>query len=359
MADHQGRVVELFRLPRSLTELSRDDRLKAITKLSKPVSKKTDCTALPELSYLDECLVVLEFVFFMLCLFLPAVGAMALAIGLYRLSWIPVLVGSLLLYLCVENLSTDRYPNEPPTANTRRFLEYFALRVIYEDPAYYSESASIFPMVPHGVHPATVIGAAMIAPRTPMVRMVMAQASSTMAAPYWRTFARQMGSVPASRHEIQRVLDRGDSVTTFMDGIHGMFAGGRGGDVEKLYIENKKGLIRLAMTNGTPLVPCYCFGQTELVRVAADPLGIMESFSRRLRVSLVVPLGRWFLPVPYRVPLTLAMGRPILVDKIPEGTKPDPVAVDALHALYLKETEALFERYKGRCGYGHKRIEVL
>ena len=31
--------------------------------------------------------------------------------------------------------------------------------------------------------------------------------------------------------------------------------------VERLYVGRKKGLVKIALLTGTPLVPCYCFGQ--------------------------------------------------------------------------------------------------
>ena len=46
---------------------------------------------------------------------------------------------------------------------------------------------------------------------------------------YWRQFSLWLGSVHASRRDITEVLEQRQlSVTTFMDGIHGMFAGGWG-----------------------------------------------------------------------------------------------------------------------------------
>eukprot|EP00747_Dinoflagellata_sp_TGD_P041531 gnl/TRDRNA2_/TRDRNA2_141531_c0_seq2.p1 gnl/TRDRNA2_/TRDRNA2_141531_c0~~gnl/TRDRNA2_/TRDRNA2_141531_c0_seq2.p1 ORF type:complete len:164 (+),score=26.50 gnl/TRDRNA2_/TRDRNA2_141531_c0_seq2:63-494(+) len=142
-----------------------------------------------------------------------------------------------------------------------------------------------------------------------------------------------------------------------MDGIHGMFAG-RSATEERLFIERKKGLIRIALRTGTPLVPCYCFGQSKLVGSGQDPFGFMMWLSRTCKVSLVLPIGRWLLPIPFRTPCTLAIGRPIQVEKVPEGTQPDQQQVDELHALLVKETTALFERYKAACGFDAKEVRI-
>merc|ERR1711879_32115 len=129
-------------------------------------------------------------------------------------------------------------------------------------------------------------------------------------------------------------------VTTFMDGIHGMFAGSSP-NIERCFVAKKKGLIKIALRTGTPLVPCYCFGQSRLVNTGQDPFGIMMWLSRTLKISLVLPLGRWFLPIPFRTPCTMVLGRPILVEKIPQGTDPDPEQVNALHAMFLEKTMEL------------------
>merc|ERR1712157_228398 len=140
----------------------------------------------------------------------------------------------------------------------------------------------------------------------------------------------------------------GNSATTFMDGIHGMFAGASN-DEERIFVKHKKGLVKIALRTGTPLVPSYCFGQTKQVHTVQDPFGIMMWLSRKLKISLVVPLGRWFLPIPFRTPCTVVFGRPIPVEKIASGSEPDPARVSELHERLLDETAAIFERYKAVC----------
>jgi 2-acylglycerol O-acyltransferase 2 len=207
-----------------------------------------------------------------------------------------------------------------------------------------------------GIFPASVFGFLIVQPRLPCVRVVGAQASATFFFPYWRQFSRWLGSVHAKSRAIVGVLRGGRSCCTFMDGIHGMFAGTMGAK-ERLFVSSKKGLVRLALQTGTPLVPCYCFGQTRLVRTGQDRFGLLMALSRRLGVSLVLPLGRGLLPIPFRTPLTLALGSPIDVPKM-EGP-PEPALVDALHAQLLRETRALFERHRAACGYEGSEIEVL
>ena len=283
---------------------------------------------------------MIEFIFWMCCLIAPPCALLATVLGLWRRWLLVAACGSAVLFTCCERISSDCWPNQMSDSSATRFLRYISLRVIYEDERFYSDKPHLFPMVPHGIFPASVFGFLIVQPRLPCVRVVGAQASATFYFPYWRQFSRWLGSVHAKGRSIVGVLRGGRSCCTFMDGIHGMFAGTMGAK-ERLFVSGKKGLVRIALQTGTPLVPCYCFGQTRLVRTGQDRFGLMMALSRRLKaraagrcrgscgtiadrllapqVSLVLPLGRGLLPIPFRTPLTIALGTPI---EVPPRTLP-------------------------------------
>ena len=59
----------------------------------------------------------------------------------------------------------------------------------------------IFPMLPHGIFPASLFGFMLLHMRLPFNRILCAQASATFYIPYWRQFSRWMGSFPAGKRE--------------------------------------------------------------------------------------------------------------------------------------------------------------
>jgi 2-acylglycerol O-acyltransferase 2 len=211
-------------------------------------------------------------------------------------------------------------------------------------------------MVPHGIFPASLFAFYLMHMRLPFNRIKAATASAVLYFPYWRQFAHWLGNIPADRREIKAALEKGFSVTTYMDGIHGMFAG-ESQEVERVLVKEKKGLARMAVLTGAPLVPCYSFGATRLVKTVADPFGILLAISRTLRISLVVPLGRYYLPIPVRTPCTVAFGKPIAVRCMAEKDEGFAAEVEKVHATLLAETVALFERNKALCGFGG--VELL
>jgi 2-acylglycerol O-acyltransferase 2 len=89
---------------------------------------------------------------------------------------------------------------------------------------------------------------------------------------------------------------------------------------ETVYLRRRKGFVRLAMQHGATLVPGYCFGNTAALHVLQDRAGVCARVSRVLRVSLLVIVGRWGLPIPFRVPIAGIMGEPIPLKANPNPT---------------------------------------
>lgn len=63
-----------------------------------------------------------------------------------------------------------------------------------------------------------------------------------------------------------------------------------------------------------------------------------------------VPLvrGRWFTLMPFPVPITIVVGKPIDVPKVAAPTDDE---VSALHARYIQGLQALYEEHRAACGH--------
>jgi hypothetical protein len=97
---------------------------------------------------------------------------------------------------------------------------------------------------------------------------------------------------------------------------------------------------------GTPLVPVYVFGVSQLLHMVPASLWL-ERVSRLLRASLILFYGKFLLPIPFRVPLLFAVGAPIPVQRLPPGTRPTPEQVAELQGRLVAAMTALFDKYKG------------
>ena len=87
------------------------------------------------------------------------------------------------------------------------------------------------------------------------------------------------------------------------------------------------------------------------------PAGSLLSWlSRKAGVSLLLFYGRWYLPIPYRVPITLLCSQAIRVQQTAEPTKEQ---VDTLHERVMSEVTSLFYKHREEAGPEWKNKELV
>ncbi|MFP6608541.1 MAG: lysophospholipid acyltransferase family protein [Myxococcota bacterium] len=157
--------------------------------------------------------------------------------------------------------------------------------------------------------------------------------------PFVSTLAARMGSMVGTRENCLNMLEAGECVMVFPEGVRGL---------NKLYSERYQlqrfglGFLRLALQTQTPIVPISLIGSEE----QQPGLANLESFGRLLGMPalpitptfpLLGPLGLMPLPVKYR----FYFGEPLLF----EGDPSDEEAAIQRHADVVRESmEAMFER---------------
>ena len=120
-------------------------------------------------------------------------------------------------------------------------------------------------------------------------------------------------------------------------------------------IGKKRGLMRIAVEEGVTVYAAWFFGTNELLTVVQDPFQIMENLSRKLKTGIMGFYGRWGLPVPRRIPLTLIVA-PTKVSKI---ENPTPEQVDAVHEeVYIKGLQRVYEEQKSYAGYPDRCLVI-
>lgn len=127
-----------------------------------------------------------------------------------------------------------------------------------------------------------------------------------------------------------------------------------------IVFKDRRGLCKLSVETGAEMVPCYVFGGTDFF----ENLATNDSFSwltntRKFRMGITLFWGYFGLPIPYAPKVTMVIGDPIPVPKVPDDDEKKSKAIDLLHATFLKEMEALFEKYKAAAGYPDAKLEIL
>ncbi len=172
--------------------------------------------------------------------------------------------------------------------------------------------------------------------------------------PLVSTMMKHMGYIPAkAKHIVDTLTKKEENVGVVLDGIAGMFKSDK--DTEIASIKQRKGIIKIALRAGVPIVPTYGFGHTLLWKIVVDPFGIMESLSLKLDISLTPFFGRWgwFLGPSQRVPVCVCLGEPVKCPKIDEPTQDD---IDKYHSQLLKSYADLFENHKASYGWANKKL---
>lgn len=101
--------------------------------------------------------------------------------------------------------------------------------------------------------------------------------------PIIKDYMRQIGYIPAkSTHILDALTKKEDNIGIILDGIAGMFQSQN----EIAHVNARKGIVKIALRAGAPLIPVYGFGHTSLWKVVVDPFGILEKLSVKMDVSL-------------------------------------------------------------------------
>ncbi|CAE8644503.1 unnamed protein product [Polarella glacialis] len=168
--------------------------------------------------------------------------------------------------------------------------------------------------------------------------------------PFFRQFLVWSGGVSASKKVVEQLLSSGArSFSVFPGGISEMMA--TRNDCETLVLKPRKGIIGLAKKHGKAIVPVLTFGTTQHFQRWPPPdVAWVRWLSRRLRIALVVPRGRFWLPIPFYARATVVFGAPIATaDK----------SVEELHEEWVNWFETTYERYKDAAGCAGRELLVL
>jgi len=185
-------------------------------------------------------------------------------------------------------------------------------------------------------------------------------ASQTAILPIIRTILSWINSVDAGHKNVDAALRGGDSLAIAPGGISEIFAGFPSAGYEKndeaVLLKNRRGFIRMAARHRVPVLPVYVFGASGNFRRVGLP-GIFEKLSKLLRISIVLFFGRLGLPIAIvGRGLHYVIGNPIMP---PSDSIGEDAAVRKMHDDFCKEMAGIFERYKSKYGWGHKRLRIV
>lgn len=124
---------------------------------------------------------------------------------------------------------------------------------------------------------------------------------------------------------------------------------------QRVFLKSRKGFVKLAIEHGAHLVPVYAFGETDLYTHSQALIGVRKWLVNKFGVAVPFLWGQYGL-MPYRTPVTLVFGKPLVVEK---RHAPSHEVVSAMHEKYVDALTALYDEHKESLGYGDHNLVVL
>ncbi|KAF0686079.1 Aste57867_22044 [Aphanomyces stellatus] len=181
-------------------------------------------------------------------------------------------------------------------------------------------------------------------------------ASVVFRVPFFREWLLFCGVVDASKHVANGVLRSGKSLVILVGGVIEQMMAMRGEHL--VYVKNRKGHCKLAIQHGVPVVPAYCFGETDMLECSTFMLPFRQWVAKKYAVALPICWGPyWWCPVyPFDVEFNHVFGNPIATTKTAE---PSQEEIDRVHQAYVDELQRIFDKYKAQFGYPKAKLQVV
>lgn len=243
-----------------------------------------------------------------------------------------------------------------------RAEEYFGLRTIIEDEEAlqkHSDKAIIYAFSPHDMLPFGVFAFNPILNRVPNgSTMHCLMTSAIFNIPFLKHVYTWVKGKPVDKKTFMGKLHQNSSFTFCPGGVQEVtLLDKKRPDDIVLYLRNRKGFIKLALSTGSPIVPVFGFNLDGTFGYWFPRGALIEKLSRMIGFLPVIYWGRFGVPfgIPHPKRLTVVVGLPIDVPKMGEVTNEK---IDEYHQLFVDELIKLFERHKHNEGYGNKRLKI-
>jgi len=197
---------------------------------------------------------------------------------------------------------------------------------------------------PHGIFPmGQFLSCSLIKDVYPGQMICGTGADVIFTIPVMRQIMAWIGTLPAKRSNITKILNRGHHCAVIPGGIAEMYL--MNSKTEEVYLKTRRNTVKAAIQEGATIIPIFFFGNTRLFTVVgSDSTNTwLQRLSRKLRASVVFFYGRNYLPVPYRQHIHMASGPKVTVK---QNANPTTEEIDEVMDRVIKSLNLLYEKQK-------------
>ncbi|KAM7538846.1 hypothetical protein Aperf_G00000056072 [Anoplocephala perfoliata] len=182
----------------------------------------------------------------------------------------------------------------------------------------------------------------------PGIKSYLATLNMFYYVPFLRDYFMLSGCVSVNRESLFYLLDKNTTGTT--GNLVAVVPGGARETLEArpghyvLMLSRRPGFFRTALQTGSYLIPSIGFGETNLFDQVPNPEGsTLRKLQERLMRTFPIALTYSKHYIPYRRPLAVVVGCPIMCERIPN---PSEEQVNELREKYKQQLIQMFNKYR-------------
>ncbi|WJX88266.1 Diacylglycerol O-acyltransferase 2 [Trifolium repens] len=237
----------------------------------------------------------------------------------------------------------------------KHVCSYFPITLHLEDAeAFHLNQPYVFCYEPHSIFPLGIFALHENVGFMPIPNIRFLVSSASFYIPFLRQVWTWLGYSSVEKKNLISLLEAGHSCIIVPGGTRETHLMEHG--CENVFLKERKGFVRIAMEMGHPLIPVFCFGQTNIYNWWKVPGKLIQNLARSMKIFPLIFWGIFGSPIPFKKPLYVVVGRPIQLEKNPQPTTEQ---VAKVHSEFVEALQDLFERHKAQAGCENLELKIV